>query len=94
MNWPPTSHKSHSTAFASTPYACQYAKRVDMKGTKRLIAQQVTSQQQVEYTIRYRDDVSETDRLINEDGIAFEILQIAKLGRREALSLLCRAVMT
>lgn len=74
-------------------FATVYAKRMDLHGTKRLIAQQVTSQQQIEYTIRFRTDVLRSDRLIDADaGLTFEILDSAQLGRREGLCLLCRAV--
>lgn len=75
-------------------YASVYARRQDLKGTKRLIAQQTVSQQQIEYTIRFRTDVSVTDRIIDSDaGLTFEVMQIAQVGRREGLCILCRAVM-
>lgn len=75
-------------------YATVFAKRQDLKGTKRLIAQQTLSQQQIEYTIRFRTDVLSTDRAIDSDsGLTFEVMQIAQLGRREGLCILCRTVM-
>lgn len=74
-------------------YATVYAERQDLKGTKRLVAQQTMSQQQTEFTIRYRSDVLAEDRVVDTDtGLPYEILQIAQLGRREALCLLCRTV--
>jgi SPP1 family predicted phage head-tail adaptor len=71
-----------------------WAKRADMRGTKRLIAQQTVAQQQTEFTIWYRDDMSITDQVIDETGLQYEILQIGQVGRREGLSLLCRAVVS
>jgi len=85
-------NNERTTTFPSS-YATVYAKRADLRGTKRLIAQQITAQQQTEYTIRFRTDVLESDQLADSDaGLTFEILQIAQLGRREGLCLLCRAV--
>jgi SPP1 family predicted phage head-tail adaptor len=88
----PNSSNGEPIVTYSTPYAMPYAKRGDLKGTKRLIAQQTVSQQQIEYTIRYIEGVLSTDRVVNEDGLTLEIMQIAQLGRREGLCLLCRMV--
>jgi len=76
-----------------TAYATVFARRTDMQGTKRVIAQQFTTQQMTEFTIRYRDDLLMTDRLVSvEEGLSYEILQVSQLGRHEGLNLLCRAV--
>lgn len=76
-----------------TAYATVYSKRVDLRGTKRLVAQQTMSQQQTEFTIRYRADILSSDRIVDvETGLAYDILQIAQLGRHEGTNMLCRAV--
>jgi len=76
-----------------SPYATVFAKRTDMQGTKRVIAQQFATQQMTEFTIRFRDDLLMTDRLVSvEEGLSYEILQVSQLGRHEGLNLLCRAV--
>lgn len=74
-------------------YASPWAKRMDLKGTKRLIAQQTITQQQTEFTIWYRSDVSASDQVTDEVGLKYEVLQIAQVGRREGLCLLCRAIL-
>lgn len=76
-----------------TAYATVFSKKADLRGTKRLVAQQTTSQQQTEFTIRFRTDILSSDRVIDvETGLAYEILQMAQLGRHDGLNLLCRAV--
>lgn len=74
-------------------YATVWAKRADLTGTKRVIAQQFMTQQTTEFMIRFRDDVVMTDRLQSiEEGLSFEILQMSLVGRHEGINLLCRAV--
>jgi len=43
------------------------------------------------YRIRYRDDVQELDRIVEDDKV-YDIDYIKELGRREGLELTCRMI--
>jgi SPP1 family predicted phage head-tail adaptor len=73
-------------------YAEVWGGKSDLRGQKRLLAQQFSHEQQTEWTLRYRSDVVLTDRLVDENGNTYEILDVAEVGRRAGLSCLCRAV--
>lgn len=73
-------------------YAEVFAGKADLRGQKRLLAQQFSHDQQTEWTMRFRIDVIMTDRLIDDRGTVFEIMDVAEIGRGGGLSCLCRAV--
>ena len=74
-------------------YAYVWAEKRDLRGQKRFLAQQYSSDQQTEFTVRWRGDVSVTDRLINlDENETYEITQVAEIGRRGGLDLLCRRI--
>jgi len=77
-----------------TGYARVWADTHDTRGQKRFLAAQFSGEQLTEITMRYREDILETDRIYTLEGITqvFEILQIAEIGRREGLDLLCRSL--
>lgn len=74
-----------------TAYATAWAKKDDLSGSKRFLAQQFSHDQLTQFQILWRDDVSTTDRLVL-DGSFYEITQVAEVGRREGLDLLCRKI--
>lgn len=76
-------------------YASVWAQKRDVRGMKRFTAQQFVADQTTEFTLRHRTDVLQTDRLVTtDDGKVYEITQIAEIGRREGLDLLCRAIVS
>lgn len=75
-----------------TAYAKLWSKKQDLRGQKRFLAQQFSTDTMTEFTIRYRSDVVQTDRIIDDNGNTFEITQVSEMGRRVGLNLLCRAV--
>lgn len=82
---------------AAQPYTTVNAKKADLKGTKRLIGQQNTAQQQTEFTVRWSPSlsagISVSDQAIETSTLAvYEILDVAEVGHREGLCLLCRTV--
>ncbi len=72
-------------------YATVWAERRDLTGTQRVMAQQLTEQQMTNFTIRWREDVSVTDR-VAESGREWEVTQVAEIENGVGLSLLCRMV--
>lgn len=84
---------AHGEKFESWPtsYAQVWAKKTDLTGQKRYLAQQFSAEQMTEFRLRWRDDIAQTDHLVNLDSEeTYELLQIAEIGRREGLDLLCR----
>lgn len=75
----------------SASYATVWAKRLDVHGNKRFIAQSTGTDQLVEFTVRWRGDMLATDHIfIVEDGSEHEVMQIANVGRREEHNILSR----
>lgn len=78
-----------------TAYASVWAKKIDAqatrRGTKEVFSEQNTLMQFTQFQIRYRDDLMATDRLVDDVGLSYEILQIGEIGRHEGLDLLCKA---
>lgn len=79
-----------------TAYANVWAKKTDSvasrRGTKIIFADQNTLMQFTEFQIRYRTDVLASDRLVDENGLSYEILQMGEIGRHEYINLLCKAI--
>ena len=73
---------------AWAPIATVPAAKRDQGGREFLSAGTVIAEGRTLFTIRWRDDVSTIDRLIC-DGIAFNIVNVAELGRRQWLQLQC-----
>lgn len=67
-----------------------WAKKIDLRGNERLLAQQITTEAELKFRIRYRADFDETARVVDEAGKAFVILHIAEFGRRVGLDLLVK----
>lgn len=76
-------------------YATVWAKRVDVAGNKRFVAQSTGYDQLVTFTIRHRPDLLPTDHIfIKADGTEHEIRQIADVGRNEEKDILARRLTT
>ena len=79
-----------------TAYASVWAKKTDAvlsrRGEKFVIADQTMQLQMTQFNIRWRSDVQASDRLIDENGLSYEITQMAEGGRRDDIILFCKAV--
>lgn len=69
-----------------------WAGKRDLRGREYFSAQQTNAELQATWTIRWRDDVTVTDRLVDDSGATFDITHVAEIGRRKGLDLFCRAV--
>jgi len=65
-----------------------WAERRELRGSERYEASQVVDTFDCKYRIRYREDLSVKDLLVDGDD-TFDIVAILPLGRREGLELLC-----
>ena len=74
-----------------TAYATVWAGKRDIRGREFFAAQQVSSDITTTWQIRYRSDVVATDRLV-VDGLDYNIVSIAEIGRRDGLELQATAV--
>jgi hypothetical protein len=76
-------------------YATVWAKRNDIRGDKRFIANSLSTDQLVEFSIRWRGDMQSTDHIfIVADGTEHEVMQIADVGRRVEHNILSRRLIT
>ena len=83
--------QSWPTAYASL-WAQKRDAQLSRRGEKLVIADQTTQLQMTQFNIRWRSDVKATDRLTDENGLSYEITQMAEVGRRDDLILLCKAI--
>jgi SPP1 family predicted phage head-tail adaptor len=74
-----------------TTYATVWAGKRDVRGREFFAAQQVNSDITTIWQIRYRTDVLATDRLVI-DGLYYNILPPAEIGRRDGLEIQATAV--
>jgi len=75
-----------------TTYATIWAGKRDLRGREYFAAQQLNAELQATWALRWRDDVLETDRLIDDAGGIFDVTHVAEIERRKGLDLVCRAV--
>jgi SPP1 family predicted phage head-tail adaptor len=75
-----------------TEYASVWGGKRDLRGREFFAAQQINAELQATWRIRWRSDVTVTDRLVDDAGVVFDVIHIAEIGRREGLDLYCRAV--
>lgn len=79
----------------ASAYATVWAKRNDIRGDKRFIANALSTDQLVEFSIRWRGDLQATDHIvIVADDTEHEIMQIADVGRRREHNILSRRLVT
>lgn len=74
---------------AWTEVCTVWAKKKTLGGSELYRAQQVTPTVQVEWIIRHRTDVDTACRLV-EGGVAYDIVHVGELGRREGLRLVVK----
>jgi SPP1 family predicted phage head-tail adaptor len=60
-----------------------------LTGRELFLAQQVVAGAQVEFTIAYRADLAETDRVLWK-GQAYDVQHLAEVGRNEDLRILAK----
>lgn len=72
-------------------YATVWGRRNDLKGREYFAASQMNSEATLEFTIRWRADVVETDQVI-ENGVSYNIRHIAEIPRRKGLILMTTSV--
>lgn len=70
--------------------ATVWASRRDVTGREYFASSEIRADIQTVFRIRHRDGVSVLDR-VQEDGLTYDVVHIARIGRREALDLVCRA---
>ncbi len=73
-------------------YGSVYAEKRDLRGREYFAAQQTNPELQTTWRIRWRAGVAITDHIVDDDGLEYEIVHIAEIGRRKGLDLVCRAV--
>lgn len=74
---------------AWTTFATVWAQRVPMRGAELFAAQQVVPQVENKLRIRWRDDLDESMRIV-DDGVTYGIQHIAEIGRRDGLEIKVR----
>lgn len=72
-------------------YDTVWSKKIDLRGREYFAAQQVNSEINTEFTIRYRTDVLYTDQIV-AGGMSYNIHQIAEIPRNKGLVILASAV--
>ena len=65
-----------------------WAERRELRGDERYAAEQTLSKVDCRYRIRYREDVTPKDRLVDDER-TYQIHAVLPLGRREGVELLC-----
>jgi SPP1 family predicted phage head-tail adaptor len=86
-----TRNASGENVASYATYDTVWGGKRDLRGREFFAAQQENAELQATWTIRWRDDVAVTDRMV-ADGETFDVVHIAEIGRRKGLDLVCRAV--
>lgn len=87
-----TRNASGENVASYATYDTVWGGKRDLRGREFYAAQQVNAELNATWTIRWRSDVAVTDRLVDPDGVIFDVIHVAELGRRKGLDLVCRAV--
>lgn len=74
-----------------TERATVWAGKGEIRGRERFTAQQDLATRTAIWTIRYRADVTETDRIVDDQGVTWGITGLAERGRREWLEISAEA---
>lgn len=72
-------------------YATVWASKRDVRGREFFAAQQVNAELTTIWQMRHRSDVVHTDRIVCE-GVTYNIIGIAEIGRRVGLEIQATAV--
>lgn len=73
-----------------TAVATVWASKRDLRGREYFAAQAVNADVNTVFEIRHRTDVTVLHRVVCE-GVTYDIQQVSEIGRRDGLSLICRA---
>ena len=66
-----------------------HAQVLRLRGREAVLAAQVTPTADIEFRVRWRDDVAQTDRVVH-DGQAYDVQYLAEMGRRRKLRILAK----
>lgn len=66
-----------------------WASKADLTGREFLNAQAVHAEVTTRFQIRWRSDVEAEVQIVCE-GLTYDVLSVAEIGRREGLELLCK----
>lgn len=69
-----------------TDYATVWAEMLPGAGNEQFIAQTTYASTDARFRIRYRSDVSVTDR-VECEGVEYDVIGIAEIGRRKGLEI-------
>ena len=69
--------------------ATVFAQVVHLKGREHLVGGQMTPEAEVKFRMRYRTDFDASAQ-ITHDGVAYDILHIAEVGRRRGIEILAK----
>lgn len=69
-----------------------WAEKRDLRGREYFAAQQVNPELQTTWRIRWNPSVVITDHILDDDGLEYEIVHMAEIGRRKGMDLVCRAI--
>lgn len=69
--------------------ASVWAERVPLRGKELFAAQQVVPEVEHKYRLRWRSDITESMRIV-DDGVTYGIQHIAEIGRRRGLEITAR----
>lgn len=72
-------------------YATVWANKADVRAREFIAAQQEIAENTAKFTLRYRSDVLNSDRIVCA-SVTYSIRQVAEIGRRQGLEVLATAV--
>jgi SPP1 family predicted phage head-tail adaptor len=76
-----------------TTFATVWAKKTDLRGREYFAAQEMQAEASAKFEMRWRDDLLATDRILF-NGVAYNVRNIAELGRREGLEVTVSAAVS
>jgi SPP1 family predicted phage head-tail adaptor len=73
--------------------ATVWGEKRDLSGRELYAASQLHAEARVSFRIRHRDSLTTINRVVY-DGLTYDVLHIAEIGKRDGLELLCKRVET
>lgn len=61
-----------------------------LKGSERFVAQQASAEVDTRFTVRWRDDIDATMRIVYEDAV-YDIDSVIEIGRHEGLEIMAKS---
>ncbi len=68
-----------------------WAERRDVSGREYFAAGQLHAEASAAFRIRYRSGLTPIHRIV-DDGVIYDVLHIAEIGRKDGLELVCKVV--